>query len=432
MARTIAPFERIEAQAFRTQEIAFCVLTLFLTAALLLLHTHFAFLLGEPSPTAIALLIICFFAKVVEILWLLQNREGISERTAQVETLISMVVLFAVAGALAVITDRDDAPYFVLLSIPILQCAYHFGLIPTLMTVLASIGMIFGWATHFFSLHPPSRPTEFLESGMISLIYLLMGVLVWSLVDQLRKKESLLYRQMLELQSAREGLAREEKLAAVGRLATGIAHEIRNPVALITSSLATAAYPDLKLGEREEMFEIAKRESKRLESLTSDFLAYAKPSIPQRAESSIDGVLQHVANATRVLAAEKSIAVECTPQKQFDVSMDALQIEGALVNLCLNAIDATPERGRITLGTRIENELLMIDIFNSGPAIPEGDVSRIFEPFFTTKGRGTGLGLAIARGIARAHGGDLRISRNQSGAVTFTLSLKIAHGRKEA
>lgn len=426
MAESTAPFARIEAQAYKTQELAFCVLTLFLTAALLLLHTQFAKLLGEPSPAAILLLVLCFFLKLLEILWLLQKRDGISEKVARVESAISMVGLFALAGVLAVVTDRDDAPYFVLLSIPILQCAYHFRLIPTLLTVLAAIGMIFGWAIHFFALHPPPRPTEFLESGMISLIYLLMGFLVWSLVNQLRKKEFLLYRKVSELASARESLAREEKLAAVGRLAAGIAHEIRNPVAVISSSLATAAYPDLALEQRHEMFEIAQWEAKRLETLTSDFLSYAKPSMPQRVETAIAEILDHVVGATRIRAIEKSIQVESRPAHDVVAGIDALQVEGALVNLCLNAVDATPEGGRIDVKTRTEDGLLIIDVCDTGPAIPDEDLSRVFEPFFTTKGSGSGLGLAIARGVARAHEGDLWVSSNQNGAVTFTLSLKIS------
>lgn len=425
MARRATPFDRIEAQAYRTQEIAFCVLTLFLTAALMLLHTHFATLLGEPSPLAIGLLVICFFAKLVEILWLLYQDEGISERTAQIESAISMGALFAVAGVLAVITDRDDAPYFVLLAIPILQCAYHFGLFPTLATVGAAVAMIFGWAHHFYTIHPPPRPTELLESGMISLIYVLMGVLVWSLVSQLRNKEFQLYRKMSELDSARESLAREERLAAVGRLATGIAHEIRNPVAVIASSMATAAYPDLTEAERDEMLQLAEREAKRLETLTSDFLCYAKPAAPQREPIPIADLLRHVSSAARVRAAEKSIHVDSGPWPQTVVSIDSLQIEGALVNLCLNAIDATPQGGRVSLKTRVQHGSLLIDISDSGPAIPEQDLARIFEPFFTTKRKGSGLGLAIATGVASAHGGRLWVSSNTDGEVTFTLSLNI-------
>jgi signal transduction histidine kinase len=398
---------------------------MFVTAGLLLLHTHFELLLGEPPPSAIALLVACFIAKLLEILWLLQKNEGISERAAHLETGLSMVGMFALAGVLAVLTDRDDAPYFVLLAIPILQCAYHFGLALTLTTVVASIAMIFGWAIHFFALHPPPRPTEFLESGMISLIYALMGILVWSLVDQLRKKECLLYEQMSELESAHESLAREERLAAVGRLASGIAHEIRNPVAMIVSSLATASYPDPAPAERDEMFEIAKREAKRLEVLTTDFLSYARPSAPQRAPTSVAEMLHHVSNATRLRASEKGIHVESGIWDPIVANIDAVQVESALVNVCLNAVEATPEGGHIALRSRLNSDMLFIEIENTGAAIPEGSLPKIFEPFFTTRRGGTGLGLSIAKRVAEAHGGALWVSNNRNGSVILTLSIRV-------
>lgn len=425
MAQNVAPFDRIEAQAFRKQEIAFCVLTLFVVAALLLLHTHFSVLLGEPSPASITLLFAIFLAKLFEILWLLTQDDGISERTARIESAVSIASMFALAGILAVLTARDETPYFVLLALAILQCAYHFGLLSTVLTVIAAVGMLVGWTQFFFAMHPPPRPTEFLEIGMISVIYAVMGISVWSLVDQLRKKQTILYRKIDELASARESLAQEEKLAAVGRLASGIAHEIRNPVAMIVSSLATAAYPDPGSGEREEMFEIASREAKRLEALTSDFLSYARPSAPQRIAYSVNSLLQHVANATRLRAGNKSIQVEAGPwDDDAIIEVDALQVEGALVNLCLNAVDATPEHGSVALRSRFEADQLLVEIENSGAAIPCNTFSRIFEPFFTTKTGGTGLGLAIARGIARAHGGDIWVSHNQDDSVIFTMSIK--------
>ncbi|HUY96002.1 MAG TPA: ATP-binding protein, partial [Terracidiphilus sp.] len=424
MEPKITSFDHLEALAYRAQQMAFSVLTLSLTAALLLLHVFFSTLLGKPSPAVLSLLAFSSLAKLIEYSWLNKQTNGISRRTSNTETVISMVWLFSLAGVLAILTDRDDAPYFVLLAIPILQCAYHFGVFQTAMTIGAAIGMIFAWAKHFFSLHPPPRPTEFLESGMISLIYGLMGFLVWYLVNQIRSKESVLFQKMSELEQTRERLAREEKLAAVGQLASGIAHEIRNPVAMIASSLDTAAYPNLEAAEREEMFTIAGREAKRLERLTSDFLAYARPSMPQRTPCRIEDILQHVANATRLRAGEKSIEVEFEPTGEELLEIDPSQVEGALVNLGLNAVDATPRSGRIQFRTRPDDGKFLIDVENTGEAIRDSDIARIFEPFFTTKSNGTGLGLAIARGVARAHGGDLWISKNQDRAVVFTMSLE--------
>ena len=425
MTPKVPTIERIEAQARKKQQAAFCVLTLFVIAALLLLHTDFASLLGEPSIPVILLLAAVFLAKTLETVWLLRQSDGISEKTARLGTAVSMAGTFVLAGVLAVLTDRDDAPYFVLLSIPILQCAYRFGLLATILTIASSITMIFWWAEHFFRLHPPTRPTEFLEAGMISVIYCLMGLLVWYLVKQLEQKQSSLYRILMELDSAHDKLAREERLAAVGRLASGIAHEIRNPVAMISSSLATAAFPMAESSEREEMLAIAGREAKRLELLTTDFLTYARPSPPQRSPFPILDILRHVANLTKARAADRSIEVTCEPWNDQTIEIDPTQVESALVNLSFNAVDATPVRGRITLRALPDESVLSVEIENSGGAISETNLSRIFEPFFTTKPGGTGLGLAIAKAVAKNHGGDVWVSKNENGAVAFTMSLAI-------
>lgn len=424
--------ERIDAQALRRQQIAFCVLTTSLLAALLLLHSYFSFLLGEPSEGVIVILAFAVVVEILEWLWLWTQKSGITERTANVATVISIPATFLLAGVLAVLTDRDEIPYFILLAIPILKCAYRFGLITTLLTIAAAVGMIFGWAQHFFTAHPPARPTEFLESGMISLIYCLMGVLVWYLVHQLEIKQAKLYRNMLELEATREKLFAEERLAAVGRLASGVAHEIRNPVAMIASALATAAEPSADSSEREEMFVIAVREAKRLEALTTDFLHYARPSVPQRSPFPINEIVSHVVSMTRMRASNRSIEVVSQQAGEAVGNIDASQVEGALVNLGINAIDATPDGGRITFRSRNDELMLTVDVENSGAPIPEHHLPRIFEPFFTTKSGGTGLGLAIARNVARAHGGDLWVSQNQNQSVVFTMTLRILTGEEES
>jgi signal transduction histidine kinase len=418
--------ERIEAQALRRQQMAFCALTTFVIAALLLLHLYFSSLLGEPSEGVVLILAIAFLATILEWIWLWRQTNGISERAARLATAISMVAMFLLAAVLAILTDRDDIPYFVLLSIPILQCAYRFSFVATLLTIVGAAGLIFSWSLHFFALHPTARPTEFLESGMISLIYCVMGMLVWYLVHQLESKQAKLYRNMMELEVTREKLLAEERLAAVGRLASGVAHEIRNPVAMIASSLAMATDSTANGAEREELFAIAGREAKRLEALTNDFLHYARPSVPQRSSFPVDEIMNHVVTTTRMRAGERSIEVSGQEWNETIAEIDAAEVEGALVNLGINAIDATPDGGRICFRLRIDDSMLAIDVENSGSAISEDHLLGIFEPFFTTKPSGTGLGLAIARTVARAHGGDLWVSQNRSGAVVFTMTLRLS------
>ena len=411
------------AEDLRKQQTAFCILTLFVLAMLLLLHSLFAFVLGQPSMAVLLVLGLSFVVRLAELTWLQSSTAPLSDRAAKWDGAASILMLFALAALLAWLTNQDHSPYQVLLAIPVLQSAFLFGLRATISTIVAADAGIFLWLWHYFTLHPPASRSEYLEAGMLAIIFALMGTLVWFLVSQLRGKQSRLSSALVDLHSAREQLVSEEKLAAVGRLASGIAHEIRNPVAMILSALSTAADASTPAREREEMFAIAGRQAGRLESLTTDFLTYARPRIPHRTPTLIGDLLTAVESAVRMRTAGQEVQVECFTRDDITISVDASQVEGALLNLALNAADATPARGAIRIGAEMEDGSVRIDIENTGPAIPASQLGRIFEPFFTTKPTGTGLGLAIARAVARSHGGDLWVSRNEDGRVAFTMTL---------
>jgi signal transduction histidine kinase len=192
---------------------------------------------------------------------------------------------------------------------------------------------------------------------------------------------------------------------------------------MIASSLATANHSSAELDEKEEMFAIAAREAKRLEKITSDFLSYARPVKPCLETTTVGDILEHIAEVTKMRSTSRNIEVVSSVIGDGTAVVDHSKVEGALLNLSLNALDATPDHGRIELRSVSHADKLRIEVENSGAKIPEQDLKRIFEPFFTTKAGGTGLGLAIARGVAIAHGGDLYVSRNDDGAVVFTMTL---------
>lgn len=407
----------------KKQRSLFCVITIILGAVLLALHVLFAPILGEPSLPVVLLLGLMLALKAFEWLWLHKLGRKLTEAEAKIENYVSIASIFVVTALLAYFTNRDESPYFVLLAIPILQSAYMFGLLATVITVVAADSMILFWIWHYYALHPPARLPEYLEIGILCVVYILMGLLVCLLVNQLKRNQSKLKNSLESLKATRERLIVEEKLAAVGRLASGVAHEIRNPVAMISSSLTTAISPATDESEREEMFAIAARESKRLESLTADFLTYARPSPLRRSPVQLNDQLSYIAAATKAHAASRGVAIVSQLDNELSVDIDAPQIEGALLNLVLNAIDATPAGGTVTLNASVAGNVLAIEVEDSGPAIPEASLPQIFEPFFTTKPTGTGLGLAIARRAAIAHGGDLHLTQNRDGCVTFSMTL---------
>jgi two-component system sensor histidine kinase HydH len=412
-----------EIERLRKQQTAFCILTLFVLAMLLLLHALFAFVLGEPSTPVLAVLGVSFGIRLIELTWLQSPGKRFTPKLAKADGIGSILMLFVLAALLAWLTNHDHSPYQVLLAIPVLQSAFLLGLTATVMTIVAADGTIFLWLWRYFALHPPASGAEYLEGGMLAIVYALMGLLAWYLVSQLQRNQTKLAGSLTDLRAARARLVDEEKLAAVGRLASGIAHEIRNPVAMIVSALSTVRDGCAVNGEREEMFAIASRQAGRLEVLTNEFLTYAKPTVPRRSPVLVGDLLANVEAVCNIRGAENGIQVTCRLESDKAVMLDSSQIEGALLNLALNAIEANGKDGTVTITASFTESGLRINVENSGPAISPLDMERIFEPFFTTKSAGTGLGLAIARSVAKAHGGDLWVSRNEDGHVVFTMSL---------
>lgn len=413
-------------ESFRRQDSTFVLLNLFLLAALLLIHTLFAAHFGTPSPALIVVLAAAFLAQTFQLVWLQARSRPLSRRALASLTWSSIALNIGLAFLLALLIDRQDSPYFVLLVVPILLAAFRFSLMATMSVAALADGFSFFWVWHFARHHGPVAVSEYFEAASVSLIFTLVGALVWLLVNNLRRKESSLRLNLEELEHARERLINEQKLAAVGRLSSAMAHEIRNPVAMISSSLATATRAGLDTQAREEMFDIAARESMRLERLTNEFLAYARPRPPQLATCSLADTIQYVAGLCRAHAAQRGVTLRAEAAPGLSLAMDSHQVQQALLNLAMNAVDASPAGGVVLLrGFRL-GENILLEVENSSAPIPPEIAARIFEPFFTTKPGGTGLGLAIARNIARAHGGDLQLTTNASGLIRFTFTLPAA------
>ena len=410
-------------ESFRRQDSTFVLLNLFLLAALLLIHTLFAAHFGTPSPALIFVLAAAFLAQTFQLVWLQARSRPLSQRAVASLTWFSIALNIAVAFLLALLIDRQDSPYFVLLVVPILLAAFRFPLPATLLVAGLADGFGFFWVWHFARHHGPVAVSEYFEAASVALVFTLVGVLVWLLVNNLRRKDSSLRHNLDELERARERLVAEEKLAAVGRLSSAMAHEIRNPVAMISSSLATAARAGLDTQAREEMVDIAARESMRLERLTNEFLTYARPRPPQLASASLADTVQYVTGLCRAHAAERGVMLQADVAPGLTLHMDSHQVQQALLNLAMNALDASTAGGMVLLRGRRQAETMVLEIENDTAPIPPEIAARIFEPFFTTKTGGTGLGLAIARNIARAHGGDLQLTANASGHIRFTFTL---------
>jgi signal transduction histidine kinase len=209
-----------------------------------------------------------------------------------------------------------------------------------------------------------------------------------------------------------------ELLAAVGRLAAGLAHEIRNPIAAMRLKAENALAGDDDTRQKPALRAILDQVG-RLDALLRDLLAMTQRTQPRIANASLCVLLDRAIEAHAELAASKGItlgvvAVERSPET---ARLDADQIGRSLDNLILNAIQNTPAGGFIALSATQTNDWLHLRVSDTGPGVPDGIRERLFEPFVTGRADGTGLGLAIVREIARAHGGDARLIPSPQGAI---------------
>jgi signal transduction histidine kinase len=406
-----------DSQCFRRQEMFFAPLNLVLIGALLTLQEISRIARGRPAAPVVIVLTAGFVVQAAYVTWLYSQTAPLSLSERKVLTFWSLGFNSALAVVLTSLTIRGDTAYYALMLLPILEAAFRLGLGATIAVVvladfisfLGAYGMRFG---------------EYIEAGAMSVIYTVMGVLVWLLINNAREREARFVRNLEELERTRQQLFSEEKLAAVGRLSRAIAHEIRNPVAMISSSLATATRAGQGEAERKEMFAIAAKEAARLERLTNDFLVYARPRAAQIARANVTDTLNYVASVTRAHAANKGVAIDVHVQSDMEGNFDPAQIQQALLNLVLNAIDACEggDSVRLQAQTKLPGAI-RIDVIDPVGPIPEEAVTRIFEPLFTTKQGGNGLGLAIARNIAWAHGGDIKLRINEPAQVCFSIEI---------
>ncbi len=210
--------------------------------------------------------------------------------------------------------------------------------------------------------------------------------------------------------------AEAERLAYVGTLAAGLAHEIRNPLNSLNLNMQMLE-EDLPVepaaGTHRHLLAVTRSEIGRLERLVSEFLAYARPRPLKLAETAAIDLLLAAREVLASQIAQRGVAVRIVDaSEEASVRVDAEQIRQLLINLLQNALAATDETGRkpqVTLFARREGDRVELEVRDNGRGIPPADQPRIFEAFFSTRKAGTGLGLAIADRIARAHGGSLRV-----------------------
>ena len=244
-------------------------------------------------------------------------------------------------------------------------------------------------------------------------------------------------RDITERKQAQEALQRAEQIRTAGELATGLAHEIKNPLAGIKVTMeALSEEPYLSEEDRSVLFKVVD-EIKRIEGLIKGLLNFARPPMPQFTDTDLNAVLDTAAQLVlknRSLAPGEPGAI--TMVKEFAPGLpkiigDPMQLKQVFMNLLLNAVDAMPEGGTVVLKTSFGEtaHTITVDISDTGKGIDAAVRDKIFQPFFTTKSKGTGLGLAISKRLIEEHGGKISIESNNGGGATFRISLPSDSGK---
>ncbi len=384
---------------------------------------------GPPGRVFFAILMAWFLVQALALVWLVGNAGATRGVPLAAWASLSIWLNLAFAFGLALSGGMEDTHTAVLLVIPVIASAFRYQFAGVVLVVATAVGITYFQLWIYYRHLKSVATTEYFEATNAAMVYVVVAIVVASLVRHLRRDAEKLQASFLELEAARDRLVREEKLAAVGRLAGAIAHEVRNPVTMIVSALRLATDETVDASKRLEWFGVASDEARRLETLTQDFLTYARQKEPDRQPISLSTVVGYVAGLARARESATGVRLRVECPVDATVHVDAFQIHGALLNLLVNAFDATPAGGEIVLGADAEpggGAALWVE--NPGPAIPPDVVPRLFEPFFTTRPSGTGLGLAIARATAQAHGGEVDLTKNEEGRVRFTLRIPSVPG----
>jgi len=255
------------------------------------------------------------------------------------------------------------------------------------------------------------------------------------------KLESKVEERTQQLKAAQKKLVQSDRLASLGQLSASVAHEINNPISgvlnlgmLMQRMLKEDGVPRERLPEFRKYLAQMVTETGRVGRIVSDLLAFSRRGKPQRAPADLNKIVRMTLSLVQHKLKLSNVGVETTLREDLPpVACDPSQIQQVVLNLVLNASEATQCKGvdkhpgNVIIETSYEDGMALLTVADNGEGIPPENLARIFDPFFTTKseGKGVGLGLAVSYGIIQAHGGDIEVKTKPGEGATFIVSLPL-------
>jgi two-component system, NtrC family, sensor histidine kinase HydH len=297
--------------------------------------------------------------------------------------------------------------------LPIIVAAFWFGLRGALAT--AAFGILCQWSWL------PDSGERYAEALDLIVIAVVTGVLA--------DRD---HAQQRRLEQNVETLRRADRLAAIGQLSAGLAHEIRNPLASIEGAAEILANDDTDEATRAEFAGLIKKECARLSRLLTRLLDYARPRKPDYRATPVPPLIESVARLIHHSAQQARVQVVLELSNQMpDLWCDPEQIRQVLLNLALNGVQAMSQGGTLRISALATGRAIEIRVKDEGAGIPPENLTRLFDPFFTTRTNGTGLGLPIVQQIVNQHGGTVDVDSTVGSGTTFTVRLPFQHNREQ-
>jgi signal transduction histidine kinase len=252
----------------------------------------------------------------------------------------------------------------------------------------------------------------------------IMGILFLVLRHVVKRGEEIIEKRAQERLLLKEKLSHAERLASLGEMVAGISHEIRNPLGIVSSTAELLKQKLARIDPEVRLADVIVQETNRLNRIVTDFLNFARPQAPNLMPCKVAEIIEK--NLTFLALEINKNGYEI--HKRFASDIPEIQADPGLLyqaflNILMNAMQAMPQGGAISIDLSAHGNTLTILFGDEGPGIPDETLNKIWEPFFTTKDKGSGLGLPIVKKIIEGHGGSIEIENGPEKGVQVTLTL---------